>query len=751
MKIDGQLFGQAEVSLKNAVDILNGNKVSAIKLYPSDYEYVSDVENVCTIISEIVIGLVSLGEQMTSAKQSAMNLDSSFQVDYFKFMSSFGETSDFSIISNITNDDYNEHLLNYLEANLNSLSQEELQLYNELKFISESKEKLNNLYNQKENNNGLLHPIKEKEINDQIAEIEKNLGIYENKWYEDIGQAIVQTGAEWKQGFTSLANGEGVGEIWDATKKTVATGAVAYRSVKSGFSKLGEWLLVDSLSFVGGAIASGATWLFHDTWSDNDLAGKVMDATLDFVNTDLVGVANEDYYKNNIVGKWINENSTLKYDSAGAKAIQSASEFAGKIALATAATVVSGGTAAPALAPILLGTAYGVGSSVEKYTQSVDREHGESYNYLEAFGRAAAGGVAGAAEFYGYGQMGAGMLGVNISPQASTSFAKNFFTKDVLLDSASVVVDHGVSVAFGDETWQQALKSGGLEFAFALGMNAIGARQATKSARATILAKETYSHANDEITDKIIELNERNYSRNASKFTSGKDYYEAQAYVAKNNYWYEDSNGRWQHKVLDKNDPGLTACYTKKFKKEWNQAIDSCTVDGMTKTNNYNTNVNGFIDYVLGPPGKSYGTFGYKGNYNFAAPGSIHESLKDIRKIDGENFINTMAINRGTDVSNAKRIIFTEVDVPRSSVSMHTGKELGSNIQRLPGALPDNSLELVYESIDITDTVADSTKVIIKNENGKTLFNGSLSKLKEVQNDKKNRQFFNMIMGIVDE
>ena len=357
MKIDGQLFGYAEVSLKNAVDILNGNKVSAIKLYPSDYEYVSDVENVCTIISEIVIGLVSLGEQMTSAKQSAMNLDSSFQVDYFKFMSSFGETSDFFIISNITNDDYDEHLLNYLEANLNSLSQEELQLYNELKFISESKEKLNNLYNQKENNNGLLHPIKEKEINDQIAEIEKKLGIYENKWYEDIGESITKTGAQWKKGFSSALKGEGLGELGNAVKQTVATGAVVYKSAQNGVLKVGE-ILLDGATAVVGSVAAGVTWLAHDSWSDNDLAGNVMDWTLDEMRKDRVGDANRNFYENTELGKWINENSNLKYDSAGAQSIQTATEFAGKLVLATAATVASGGAAAAAI-----GAVYGIGKA----------------------------------------------------------------------------------------------------------------------------------------------------------------------------------------------------------------------------------------------------------------------------------------------------------------------------------------------------------------------------------------------------
>ena len=576
---------------------------------------------------------------------------------------------------------------------------------------------------------------KKNELESKIKDIQKSLGTYKNKWYEDIGEAIVKTGSAWKTAWQTKS----VNDALSATKQTLATGAVVYTSAKSGVAKIGE-LVVDGVALAGGSIVSGLTWL-----GNHDAGKNLMDGTLDFVRRDLVGEVNKNFYENNSIGKWINENSNLKYDSAGAQAIQNADEFVGKVALATAATVVSGG----AVAPIVIGALYGAGNAGEKYTQSVDRNNGESYNYGKALLRTTAGAVAGAAEFYGYGQMGAGMLGVNISPQASTSFVKNFLTKDTLLDSVSVVTDHGVNVAFGDETWQHALLYGGAEFALALGMNAIGARQSTKAARAAEASKDIYSHSDPEITEKIMEINEKNYSRNASKFTSKKDYYDAQAYVAKNNYWYKDTDGKWQHKVLDKNDPGLSVCYTKKYKKEWKRTIDNYTVNGITKTNNYNTNVDGFINNVLGQPNKPYGTFGYKGNYNFASPGSITESLGSIRKIEGENFINTMAINRGTDCSNAKRIIFTEVDVPRSSISMHTGKELGSNVQRLPGALPDNSVELVYETLIIDDIVADSTRVIIKNENGKILFDNSLSKLKKIQNN--DRQFFNMLMGIISE
>lgn len=314
---------------------------------------------------------------------------------------------------------------------------------------------------------------KKKELQSKIDKIQKELHIYQNKWYEDLGEAVIKTGSAWKTAWKT----KNVDDVVNATKQTIATGAVVYVSARSGVEKINEMVL-DGVALAGGSALAGATWLLHDTWSDNDVAGNVMDWTLDQVRRDRVGEANKEFYEKNPTGKWINKNSNLKYDSAGAQAIQGAGEFVGKIAIATAATVASGGAAAP----IVIGALYGAGKAGEKYAQSVERNNGESYNYAKALLKSTAGAVAGAAEFYGYGQMGTGMLGVNISPQASTSFVKNFLTRDTLLDSVSVVTDHGVNVAFGDETWQHALLYGGAEFALALGMNAIGARQASKSA-----------------------------------------------------------------------------------------------------------------------------------------------------------------------------------------------------------------------------------------------------------------------------
>lgn len=324
------------------------------------------------------------------------------------------------------------------------------------------------------------------DLENKIKTIQKENGTYVNKWYEDIGESITKTGSQWKKGFISAFKGEGLGELGEAVKQTAATGAVVYNSARSGVLKVGE-LVFDGVTGIVGSVAAGVTWLAHDSWSDNDVAGNVMDWTLDEMRKDRVGNANKYFYENTKLGKWINENSNLKYDSAGAQSIQTATEFAGKVVLATAATVVSGGAAAAAI-----GAVYGIGKAGEKYTQSVDRENDEDYNYLKFLGKSAAGGLSGAAEFYGYGQMGASIYGgikslsgaatsltTNASKKTATtfgkSFAKNFLEVDTFLDSGAVIVDHGVNLATGDETLSESLKNAGIEFGLALGLNAIGA------------------------------------------------------------------------------------------------------------------------------------------------------------------------------------------------------------------------------------------------------------------------------------
>ncbi|MDO4995827.1 MAG: ADP-ribosyltransferase [Bacilli bacterium] len=328
-------------------------------------------------------------------------------------------------------------------------------------------------------------------INETMVEkeSEKKEGFFSSTF-----NAIKDTCCSWGNGISSVFRGEGFYDLGEAFVQTGATLFVTKKSVENGILKVGE-TVIDGVSYIGGMSISGWTSLFN-----RDVSENIKNSTMNFIRKDIVGDNNRSFYEDTSIGKFINLKSNLKYDSAAAEGIQVGTEFVSKIALATAATVLSGGTAA-----VAIGAIYGVGSEEEKYAQSVNIDLGENYNYKKSFGKAIVGGVGGAAEFYGYGQLGAGIYnGINalksgvsvannarITSDLSTSFgknfARNFFMIDTLLDTGAVVTKHGINYAIGDESLNDLIKFGGTELAFSLGLAAvgsgIGAYVDTKSAR----------------------------------------------------------------------------------------------------------------------------------------------------------------------------------------------------------------------------------------------------------------------------
>ena len=292
----------------------------------------------------------------------------------------------------------------------------------------------------KDDNNAFWHPVKEENLRQEILALENelrekynvNINGYSNTWYEDFNDVGTKTSAAWIDAGKSLLKGEGLGKTLDAVKQTVATGAVVCKSAQSGVAKIRE-LVGDGLLAAGGSIVAGATWLFHDTWSDNDVAGNVMDWTLDQVRRDRVGEANKEFYEKNPIGKWINKNSTLKYDSAGAKTIQKTSKLATEIVIATAAEIGSFGAATPLVTAMFV--AEGAGEAAESYAQSVDRNNGESYNYGMALGSTALGGISGAMKSKMYGKIGGNTLNILKNPsliKTGVSLLKETGAKKIL-------------------------------------------------------------------------------------------------------------------------------------------------------------------------------------------------------------------------------------------------------------------------------------------------------------------------------
>lgn len=442
----------AQSNLSDAFDVLSTLKTNisaCTSNYPRGYEYKSDIEEAKTIIINVNSTVSGLTRTVSDLKEKLMNLDNVFALNYYndasqKYQDLVGPlTEEQQIYKEYNQKQFNEQLYKYLDDIKDNLTPEQKEIYvalKEQKVIEKKYNELQKLYEKKDDNNAFWHPVKEENFRQEILALENelrekhnvNINGYSNTWYEDFKDAGTKTGAAWVDAGKSLLKGEGLGKTLDAVKQTATTGAVVYKSAKSGVDKIGE-LVGDGLLAAGGSIVAGATWLFHDTWSANDVAGNVMDWTFDQVRRDRVGEANKEFYEKNPIGKWINENSNLKYDSAGAKAIQKTSKLATEIVIATAAEIGSFGAATPLVTAMFV--AEGAGEAAESYAQSVDRNNGESYNYGMALGSTALGAFSGAMKGKMYGKIGGNTLNILKNPsliKTGVSLLKETGAKKIL-------------------------------------------------------------------------------------------------------------------------------------------------------------------------------------------------------------------------------------------------------------------------------------------------------------------------------
>lgn len=447
-----ELFYKAQQNLIIAHNLLNSNKSNIYECkdsLSSNYEYKSKVSSICNDLLFSLTDISQLNRKVSDSKERLISLDSIFAMGYYEcaskeFNSLNGRlTSREQAIVEYNQEQFNEQLYKYLDDIKDNLTPEQKEIYDALKeqkVIEKKYNELQKLYEKKDDNNAFWHPVKEENLRQEILALENelrekhnvNINGYSNTWYEDFKDAGTKTGAAWVDAGKSLLKGEGLGKTLDAVKQTATTGAVVYKSAKSGVDKIEE-LVGDGLLAAGGSIVAGATWLFHDTWSANDVAGNVMDWTFDQVRRDRVGEANKEFYEKNPIGKWINENSNLKYDSAGAKAIQKTSKLATEIVIATAAEIGSFGAATPLVTAMFV--AEGAGEAAESYAQSVDRNNGESYNYGMALGSTALGAFSGAMKGKMYGKIGANTFNILKDPsliKTGVSLLKETGAKKVL-------------------------------------------------------------------------------------------------------------------------------------------------------------------------------------------------------------------------------------------------------------------------------------------------------------------------------
>lgn len=154
-------------------------------------------------------------------------------------------------------------------------------------------------------------------------------------------------------------------DLLDGIETGLATGTIVVTSVVSGVLKIVEYI-IDGLTWVGGAIVSGIARIT----GNDELAAEIEDWTMNQIAKDRVAELNESFYANTELGKTINEKSAMKYDSDLAKGIQNSTTKVVEVAGATAATVATGGAAAPAL--FAVGFAEGAGESAEEKFQDTE-------------------------------------------------------------------------------------------------------------------------------------------------------------------------------------------------------------------------------------------------------------------------------------------------------------------------------------------------------------------------------------------
>ena len=180
-------------------------------------------------------------------------------------------------------------------------------------------------------------------------------------------------------------------KLWDGVKSTGATVAVGFTSVVSGVLDV-----ADSIVDGGAYVAAGVCDLFGADETASNLRQYIVDS--EFGDS-----FNEVLYGENGLIKGVNDASYMKYDGELAQGIRKVSSEVTEFALATAATVCTGGALSVA-APLALGFLNGAGEKAE----SVYREKGTDIGAADNAGILIAG-VGEAASWYAKGKLGSGI------------------------------------------------------------------------------------------------------------------------------------------------------------------------------------------------------------------------------------------------------------------------------------------------------------------------------------------------------
>ena len=388
------------------------------------------------------------------------------------------------------------------------------------------------------NQNRLIELTKKlDELESRSSFLEKNLkekGLIELSGWEELkvaGSKYIDTLKDFKN---NIVNGE-FEEAYDNIKTLKATNAVVLEKVTSGILKIGE-LIQDGttmLKTTGASIITlGIDAVFGTNYTDD-----MWESTMDYVAIDQVGNIEKVFYENTSLGKELNDESILKYNSKGAESIKNASKKVGEIAAATAITVATGGAAAPLVAAGI-GFLEGTGQGGEKYFSMTDENGNYTNRSVKDIGLSYLEGIQKGAEWYISGQVGSGFYNgvksfvnpASITREVASRATGNTF-KDAVVNTIKLpdmYVDFAAATAKAGTGYITNGKVNWKDYAFELGFAVLGnfagellsAAAANKTfvknideqiARANIASKETGTvsqikiHSIEDLTDKQLE------------------------------------------------------------------------------------------------------------------------------------------------------------------------------------------------------------------------------------------------------
>lgn len=261
----------------------------------------------------------------------------------------------------------------------------------------------------------------------------KESGYLEYTGWEQVCNSFKQMGDNWGEVFSNLYEGD-FSEAWESTKvafkSTGATFCVINEKLLAGGAKVLEYLN-DGTVMLKTAINSPFL-IAGDAIFGTDTLDQAWDNTMAYVAEDMVGDVEKVFYENTKVGQIINDNSLLKYDSAGANLFKNAGVKLTETAVCVvigAFTAGAGGYAAAAG----FGFLEGFGEGGERQFNIVDEDGNYTNRNLKGVALATLNGGAKAVQSVGYAKMGRGLASAFGNQPVGANEMSKFATK---LDTA---------------------------------------------------------------------------------------------------------------------------------------------------------------------------------------------------------------------------------------------------------------------------------------------------------------------------